>query len=121
MDHLLNLLGEVMKVLTNPFLGEDMARLDGMLVVNMMDMLIGMKMVMLMLVVIILLMNIMMMLSMVFLFMVFVVVAALDILGAAGNSHTDGSRDCAKRNEREGQSHGKDFRNKKKSNSENVQ
>ena len=121
MDNLLNLLGEVMEVLTNPFLGEDMARLDGMLVVNMMNMFIGMEMVMLMLVVLMFLMDIMMMLSMMFLFMVFVVVAALDIFGAAGNGHADGNRDCAKRNEREGQSHGKDFRNKKKSNSENVQ
>lgn len=106
MDHLLNLIGEMTEVLTNPFLGKDMARLDGMLVVNMMDMLIGMEMVMLMLVVLMILMNFMMMLSMVFLFMMLVIVAALDILRAAGNGHTDGSRDCAKRNDWDGQSHG---------------
>lgn len=105
-DHLLNFIGKSMEILAHPFLGKDVARLDEMLVVDMMDMLIRMNMLVLMLVMVVVLVRTIVMIS-----IVLVVVVAINVLGAAGDSYANGGRDCAKRNQRKGKSHCERLRN----------
>lgn len=80
-DHLLNLVGEFMEVLANPFLGKNMARLDRMLMVDVVDVFMGMEMLVLMLVIpMMVLVHSMVMLSVVLVLVVFVVVAFANLL-----------------------------------------
>ncbi|CAF3458150.1 unnamed protein product [Fusarium graminearum] len=100
MDHLLDLVGEFMEVPANSLLGEDMARLDRMLMMDMVDMLMGVKMLVLMLV-----LSMMVLVYSMVMLAVMLVVAFANLLGAVRNGYANSSRNCAKRNERQGKSH----------------
>lgn len=118
MNHLLYLVGESMEVLAGPLRSQDMTRLDGMLVVVVVDMLMGVKMLVLMLVSLELVLSktmimLLMLVGKVKNVIVVLGVSRLRIKLAVGKvfevvwqDEANGSRGCAKRNKRDCQSHG---------------
>lgn len=118
MNHLLYLVGEFMKVLASPLRSQDMARLDGMLVVVVVDMLMGVKMLVLVFVSLVLVISkamimLLMLVGEVKKAVIILVASRLRINLAVGEvlevvwqDEANGRRGYAKRNERECQPHG---------------
>jgi hypothetical protein len=117
MDYLLYFVGEFMKVLTSPLRSQDMARLDGILVVVVVDMFMGVKMLVLVLVSRVLVLSkamimLLMLAGKVKKVIVILVASRLGVNLAVGEvfevvwqDEANGRGGYAKRNERECQSH----------------
>jgi hypothetical protein len=116
MDHLLYLVGEFMKVLASPLRSQDMARLDGMLVVVVVDVLMGVKMLVLVGRVLVLSKAMIMLLILVRKHKPVIVtlvasrlgvnLAVVEVFEVVWQDEANGRGGYAKRNERECQSHG---------------
>jgi hypothetical protein len=132
MDHLLYLVGESMEVLAGPLCSQDMARLDGMLVVVMVDMLMRVKMLVLVLVGLELMLSKTMVMLLVLVGKVKKVIVILgvsrlrikfavgEVFEAVWQDEANGRRGCAKRNERDSQSHGQDCPRERERKKEDV-
>lgn len=89
MNELLNVLGGIVKELAGLLLSEDRARLFGMLVLGDVDMLMGMKMLVLMIVVLVVVLD-----------QVGILVIVVLMIDPQWDNKTNNSRCCAERNER---------------------
>lgn len=118
MNHLLYLISESMEVLAGPLRSQDMARLDGMLVVVVVDMLMGVKMLVLVLMSLELVLSKTMIMLLMLVGKVKNVIVILgvsrlriklamgEVFEAVWQDEANGRRGCAKRNKRDCQSHG---------------
>jgi uncharacterized membrane protein YqjE len=95
MNELLDVLGGIVEELASLLLGEDRARLFGMLVLGDVDMLMGMKMLVLMIVVLVMVLD-----QVGIMVMVILMLVLLDLEGAVWESKTNNGWCCAERNER---------------------